>query len=280
VSFAKKDKDKAPNVVAEVLGKFATYGEANCDACRSAPGSMGEAAARVIQGAMQEGNGLGFVPAAVRQALAGALPGRSRPQIAANGYGAGAYGTGGYGAGYDRNVLGGILFDVFGGEPQPARVRRRPEPTPDPASRGDRRAGNAMPFARDFGKAAADAAFEARRRAAAGAQARRTTADAQARARATGGAFGGFGETSGGWDAPPPSTAAPQADPAISGAYATLGLTVGTPFAEVKRRYYDLARKYHGDLHGTADDRARRAREEKMKEINVAAEILRDHLDS
>jgi curved DNA-binding protein len=58
--------------------------------------------------------------------------------------------------------------------------------------------------------------------------------------------------------------------------YRILGVSKNATEQEIKKAYRDLARKYHPDAHAHSDPAARKAAEERFKEINEAYEVLSD----
>lgn len=58
--------------------------------------------------------------------------------------------------------------------------------------------------------------------------------------------------------------------------YDLLGVTASADPAELRRAYVRMARRYHPDLHATADPTAVAYAENQMRELNLAWEVLRD----
>lgn len=55
--------------------------------------------------------------------------------------------------------------------------------------------------------------------------------------------------------------------------YAILGVKPSATLSEIEKAYKELAKKYHPDLHNTGE---KKFYEEKMKEINIAYDVLTD----
>lgn len=58
--------------------------------------------------------------------------------------------------------------------------------------------------------------------------------------------------------------------------YQVLGVSVGASSHELRRAYVQLARQYHPDFHLNAGPSAIEYAENRMREINLAWDVLRD----